>query len=65
MTVDARTGAPASGDADFGAYGLLWLPPVSADALVVGEVTCAPFTWTDGSSTIDPPPELLALLRSA
>lgn len=61
MTVDARTGAPIG---DHGAFGLLWLPPVDAVELAAGEVTCAPFSWTDGSSTIDPPPELLALLRS-
>lgn len=61
MTTDPRTGAPSG---DFGQFGLLWLPPVDPEALGAGEVTCAPYSWSDGSSTIDPPPELLALLRS-
>ena len=45
-------------------YGMLWLPPVDIEALAeFGEPTCAPFNWGDGSSSIDPPPELLVLLE--
>lgn len=61
MAVDPQTGAPLSDD---DALGLIWLPPVSAENLEQGDVTCAPYSWSDGSSTIDPPPELLALLES-
>jgi hypothetical protein len=46
-------------------YGLFWFPPVSKDDLEQnGVVTCAPFNWDDGSSTIDPPPQLLNLLAA-
>jgi hypothetical protein len=62
MTVDPETGAPAGGDH----YGLLWLPPVASQELVDGNMpSCAPFSWADGSSTIDPDPELLSLLEAA
>lgn len=45
-------------------YGMLWLPPVDIENLAeFGEPTCAPFNWGDGSSSIDPPPELLAMLE--
>lgn len=41
-------------------YALLWLPPVDPQALAeMGIVTCAHTTWGDGSSSIDPPPEIL------
>ena len=44
-------------------YGLLWLPPVNPAALSqFSQVTCAHVDWSDGSSSIDPPPELLARL---
>ena len=46
-------------------YGLLWLPPVDEDSLASGEPTCAPFSWDDDSSTIDPPPQLLELLETS
>jgi hypothetical protein len=62
MTVDPTTGASATTDAT--SYGLLWLPPVDAESLASGEPTCAPFSWGDGSSTIDPPPQLLELLET-
>lgn len=43
-------------------WGFLWLPPVDQKVLTdFGEVVCAG-TWSDGSSTTDPPPELLSLL---
>lgn len=45
------------------AFGLLWLPPVCPECLDVDDqITCAPFSWEDGTSTINPDPELLALL---
>lgn len=47
------------------AYGLIWLPPISPEQLEIGVVTCAPFTWDDGSSSINPDPELLDLLQEA
>lgn len=53
-TVDKRTGAPKMGG---DSYGLLWLPPVD------DEFSCQGYTWEDGSSAIDPPPELLEELR--
>jgi hypothetical protein len=43
-------------------YGLLWLPPVGLAELEQGIVTCGTMEWEDGSSSIDPPPELLALV---
>lgn len=51
--------------ADGSELGLLWFPPVAKEDLEQnGLVTCAPFTWDDGSSTIDPPPQLLNLLAA-
>jgi len=45
------------------AYGLLWLPPVDPQVLAdAGEPTCGAVNWTDGSSSIDPPPEFFALI---
>ena len=60
MTVNKVTGAPLGGNHSFG---LLWLPPVDGDSLASGDPSCAPFTWDDDSSTIDPPPQLLVLLK--
>jgi len=41
-------------------YAMLWLPPVDPQALQqFGRVSCAHVDWSDGSSSIDPPPELL------
>ncbi len=62
-TVDLKTGART--DADAAHHGVLWLPPVSPEQLRLGVVTCAPFSWPDGSSTINPHPELLELLEAA
>lgn len=45
-----------------GSYGLPWLPPIDPEALAIGQVTCAPFNWEDGSSSINPPPELFMLI---
>lgn len=62
MTVDESTGAPKSaGDR----YGLLWLPPVDPEAFGRGEISCAKHSWPDGSSAIDPDPELLRMLEAA
>lgn len=62
MTVDAQTGAPRGGP-EARSYGLLWLPPVDPESLAVGDPTCAPSSWDDGSSTINPPPQLFDLLE--
>lgn len=62
MVVDPRTGKPASAHTS---YGLIWLPPVDADALAAGEVTCGGHEWPDGSSAINPDPKLLNLLEAA
>lgn len=44
-------------------YAMLWLPPVDPNALSqFGRVSCAHVDWSDGSSSIDPPPELLSRL---
>jgi hypothetical protein len=49
--------------AEGSSHALLWFPPISKDDLAQnGIVTCAPFNWDDGTSTIDPPPQLLNLL---
>lgn len=61
MVVDPRTGAPR-GSADDIHYGLIWLPPIDPTDFAVGIISCAPYSWEDGSSTIDPDPELLALV---
>lgn len=62
MVVDPKTGAPIG---KYSSYGLLWLPPVDEESLASGDPTCADFSWSDGSSTIDPPPQLLMLLEAA
>lgn len=46
-------------------YAMLWLPPVDPDALDQGVVTCGALEHSDGSSSINPPPELLNLLQGA
>ena len=61
MTVDKTTAESLGGGNN--SYGLLWLPPVDGDSLAAGDPTCAPFSWDDLSSTIDPPPQLLDLLQ--
>ncbi len=43
-------------------FALLWLPPVDAAHLAQGNVTCGMMDWDDGSSSIDPPPEILEML---
>lgn len=53
MSVDPATGAPRSNDR---AFGLVWMPPVDE------RFSCSAFSWEDGSSTIDPPPDLLEML---
>jgi hypothetical protein len=54
MTVDPRTGAPLGGGETLG---LIWLPPVDE------KFSCAGYEWEDGSSAIDPPPDLLERLH--
>lgn len=61
-TIDPRTGAPLS---DLEHLGVLWLPPVDPHALREGRVTCAHQSWSDGSSSIDPPPEFIAFMEAA
>jgi hypothetical protein len=46
-------------------YGLLWLPPVNVDFLKEGVVSLQGLDWNDGSSVIDPPPELVDKLTPA
>ena len=53
MTVDPRTGAPADPDATD--LGTVWLPPVDE------EFSCD-FSWDDGSTALDPPPDFLRML---
>lgn len=44
-------------------YALLWIPPLDLDALQdLNVVTDGGMTWDDGSSILNPPPELLSLL---
>jgi hypothetical protein len=62
IVVDPRTGKPASPHTS---YGLIWLPAVDPDALARGEVTCSGHEWPDGSSALDPDPQLLELLQEA
>ncbi len=50
---------------DATSLGTIWLPPVCADQLDEGIVTCAPYSYEDGSSALEPPPRLLYRLREA
>lgn len=46
------------------ARGVLWLPPIQLTEQ--GEIlTCGQLVWSDGTSSIDPPPEFLDLLNAA
>ncbi len=60
--IDPRTGM-SKGDGDH--LGVLWLPPVSPEALREGMVTCSHRSWSDGSSSIEPPPEFFAFMEAA
>lgn len=63
MTVDPKTGEPIGLDAHLG---VLWLLPVDEQGVRAGELpSCSAYSYHDGSSTIDPPPELLELLEAA
>ncbi len=63
MTVDARTGASLTGDKH---YGLLWFPPVNEELVRSGhQPSCADLPWPDGSSSIDPPTELMLMLEES
>ena len=48
-----------------GSYPYLWIPPLDLEALYRSEVTTRGLKWTDGSSQIDPPPEVRILSRSS
>ncbi len=43
--------------------GAPWLPHVDREALADGEVTCRTYSWGDGTSSLEPDPELIALLE--
>ncbi len=43
-------------------FGLLWLPPIDETALAEGVVTCGTAPWGDGTSSINPPPEIMGQL---
>ena len=43
-------------------YGLVWIPPLNAEMLKAGVVSVGDGKWSDGSSVLNPPPELLNLL---
>lgn len=58
MTVDPKTGSAKSSDSS---RGLVWLPPA---AIKDGELTCED-PWSDGSTSLDPPPELFELTEAA
>lgn len=47
---------------DGASYALLWFPPIDKDSLENNVVTSAGMKWDDGSSVLNPPPELLSLL---
>ena len=64
-TVHEKDSTHLDGAEGNAAYGLIWLPPVSREQLKLGVVTCAHRTWDDGSSTIDPNPELLLEMAEA
>ena len=63
MAVDPASAAPLPPPMGGTSYGMPWLPPVDGASLAIGEPSCAHASWSDGSSTIDPPPELLSLLK--
>jgi hypothetical protein len=45
-------------------YALLWFPPLDLDAFQsLGVVTDGGATWDDGTSVLNPPPDLLELLK--
>ncbi len=47
-------------------YALLWIPPIDVQALKdLDTITISGETWSDGSSVLNPPPELLELLEGA
>lgn len=63
MTVDPKTGEPRTSDR---ALGMVWMPPVWEEGVHRGELpTCAPYSYENGDSTINPPPSLLSLLEES
>ncbi len=53
-------------DPDASSYGMPWLVPVCPERLSTqGIVTCEGYAWSCGTSQIEPPPQLMALLRGA
>lgn len=59
-----NTDFPGESPFDGGPRGVLWLPPVS---LTEGDsiLDCGQMVWSDGTSSLDPPPEFLDLLNAA
>jgi hypothetical protein len=58
----ANFGEPPQPEEGFSNFGRLWLPPI--DTTDNGQVlTCGLGVWSDGTSAIDPPPELLDMLQ--
>jgi hypothetical protein len=51
---------PAAAPDDMNARALLWLPPIFGAP--GGELVCSTGSWPDGTTTLDPPPQLLSLL---
>src|SRR5690606_10929809 len=46
-------------------YGLVWIPPLDEDSLRdLGVVTDGGMAWDNGTSVLNPPPELLSLLAA-
>lgn len=44
-------------------YGYLWLPPLDVNLLEQGVVTTGTLGWSDESTVLDPPPEILEFIK--
>lgn len=51
---------PSAPPSDMKTRGLLWLPPIFGAP--GGDLVCSTGSWADGTTTLDPPPEILGLL---
>jgi len=62
-TVNINTGArlPAYNAQNANRYPLLWLPAINLERLVEGEVTTFGMDYADGSSRLNPQPEVMNL----
>ncbi len=60
-TVDEQ-GRPTNAEAS--SHGTIWLPPVDPERLPDGVVTCEGFSYTCGTSGLEPDPALLRLLEA-